>query len=395
MKKVAIIRGPNLNKFEMQSYEPLTKYFDITGYTTHNHNFEIDQINFKVKKLHCIEELTNRFSLSGAISLLLYKYGYIQYMFGLEKELQDKDIAHAAEIRNAYSYQAVKAKRDNRKLRVVLTVWENIPYLSWRVPPISSNLEFNRKVTEKIIQNTDAFIAITNRAKEALILEGIPEEKIHVIPAGVDVNRFKPGEKDSSLLKQLGIAEDEVVLLFVGRIVWEKGIHSLIYAFKKLLADPSIADRKLKLIVIGNGPERNEITKIVDRLNLSQKIITIPNVSYMAIHKFYNIADIFILPSIPTYSWQEQFGMVLAEAMAAGLPVIAALSGSIPEVVGDAGILTQPGDFLDLYTKLKELVMHPDLREKFSKKARKRAERVFNHKIISEEIRKVYESVLK
>lgn len=61
MKKVAIIRGPNLNKFEMQSYEPLTKYFDITGYTTHNHNFEIDQINFKVKNYIVLKNLLTGF----------------------------------------------------------------------------------------------------------------------------------------------------------------------------------------------------------------------------------------------------------------------------------------------------------------------------------------------
>jgi len=394
MERVAIIRGTNLNKFEMQNYEPLTKYFDITGYTTYNHRFEIDYINFKIKKLHCIEEFTDKLPifLRATVNLLLYKYGYTQYMFNLEKELRDKDIAHAAEIRSAYSYQAVKAKKANNKLKVVLTVWENIPFLSLRVSKLC-DVEFNRKITEEIIRNTDAFIAITNRAKDALILEGVPEEKVHVIPVGVDIERFKHRDKDLLLLKQLNIAEDELVLLFVGRIVWSKGIYFLLYAYKKLLSDPEI-NKNIKLIIVGSGPEKSKIIDIISRLNLANQIILIDSVSYMDIHKLYNISDIFILPSVPTYSWQEQFGMVLVEAMASELPVITTLSGSIPEVVGDAGVLVQPGDFLDLYNKIKELITSSELRKTLGKKARNRVEKKFNPKIVSEKIRKVYSSVL-
>jgi glycosyltransferase involved in cell wall biosynthesis len=81
--------------------------------------------------------------------------------------------------------------------------------------------------------------------------------------------------------------------------------------------------------------------------------------------------------------WQEQFGMVLAEAMASGTPVISTMSGSIPEVVGDAAVLIPPGDYNALADNVMKLIEDSAIRDDFSKKGRARAEEVFNSKTIA------------
>ncbi|WP_456422677.1 glycosyltransferase family 4 protein, partial [Thermococcus sp.] len=246
---------------------------------------------------------------------------------------------------------------------------------------------FNRRVIEEIIKGTDAFIAVTERAKEALILEGVPEEKIWVIPVGVDLERFRPRERDRELIEKLGIDEEDFVVLHIGRAVWEKGAEYLLHAFKLLNI------RNSKLIVIGRGPEYGWIDELVRRYRIEGKVIHIERVPYMEIHKYYSVADVFVLPSSPIPSWQEQFGMVFVEAMASGVPVVAGHSGSIPEVVGDAGILVPPADFHELAIALRTLAEDEKLREKLGKAGRKRAEKEFDPRRIAEKIKSVYLSL--
>jgi len=92
-------------------------------------------------------------------------------------------------------------------------------------------------------------------------------------------------------------------------------------------------------------------------------------VSYDEMPQVYNMADVLALPSYPTMAWQEQFGMVLIEAMACGKPIITTMSGSIPEVVGDAGILIPSGDYFNLAENILRLMNDDSLRDALGKKA--------------------------
>jgi len=390
--KIAIIRGQNLNRFEMQNYEPLVRKYSITAYVTYNHSFEIKRICLPLKKLHCPEEFTKHlpFPLRYPLRAITYKLGYNVHMFGLEKELRDKDIAHVAETSNGYSYQAIKAK-ERYGIKVVVTVWENIPFKP--SAPLQGFLDNNR-LRNEVRENADVFIAVTNRAKEALILEGVQKEKIHVIPVGVDLNRFKPRERDRTLLNNLGLNKNDFVVLFVGRLIRRKGIYDLIYAAKMILGDSALNNIPIKFLLAGDGPERDNIIKETERLQISKNVRLIGNIPYEKIHILHNLADIFVLPSRPTRTWQEQFGMVLVEAMASGNPVISTLSGSIPEVLGDAGILIQPNAPLSLYHKIKKLMLDKKLREDLREKARRRSEKEFDSRKIAEKIDDIYKGLI-
>ena len=115
--KIALVRGSSLNPFEMQSYEPLASMYDLTGYAGIRNGYETDSIKFPVKKLHVSEEYYEglRWPLNSLIYGALLPGGRNYKMFGLEKELEDKDMLHAAETFNGYSYQCARTRFGSKR----------------------------------------------------------------------------------------------------------------------------------------------------------------------------------------------------------------------------------------------------------------------------------------
>jgi glycosyltransferase involved in cell wall biosynthesis len=394
--KIAIIRGPYLNKFEMQNYEPLLNSCDLTAYyciDTFRPPESLKDISIPKKRLKSLEGIMG-YRVS---KVLRYPFGFIGYrhhMIGLEKELKSYDIAHTAETYHAFSYQCVKAKR-KYGTKVVVTCWENIPFFN-ETPNLRGYVKSNY-IKRAVRDEADLFIAITERAKEALIYEGVPEEKITVIPAGVDLERFKPRPKDKEILEKLGLDQKDFVILFVGVLNIYKGIYELVYAAKRLFLDKDLdfVKEHLRLVLVGSGDEEQRIKKLVKKLGISEFFVFAGHQPYMQIHRFYSIADVFTLPSKPIETWQEQFGMVFIEAMASGLPIVSTLCGSIPEVLGDAAVLVQSADAYSLYQGLKKIITNDELRAGLRLRARKRAEENFDPEEIAGKIIEVYEKVMK
>lgn len=240
--------------------------------------------------------------------------------------------------------------------------------------------------------HTDIFMAVTERAKMALMVEGVPEEKIRVVPAGVDTARFKPLPRDASIRSGFSLADGDFVVLFMGRLIREKGIYDLVHAVKLISLDPEL--KRVKVVVAGSGPERQNLELLANRLGIKERVRFIGGFPYKEVQRIYSMADVFILPSITTPLWQEQFGMVLAEAMASGLPVISTLSGSIPEVMGDGGILIQPNDPVSIYREIKKLALDEASVKRLGLIAREHAENRFNVYKISGQIEAVYKELL-
>jgi glycosyltransferase involved in cell wall biosynthesis len=386
-KRIAVIRGANLNKFEMQTFEPLSKHFEIEAFCIAKNNFDLNQINLPIHKLLGIEvflpKIFRRY-YDIVFGPLLEMY---QPMFGLSRKLKSFDILHIPEVSYYYSYQAAKAKK-KYGLKMIATHAENIPF------PYGRSL-FSRWRISKVIKEVDLFLPLTQRAREVLLLLDVPPEKIEVIPFGIDVNTFIPQSKDLSLIERFGLQKDDLVILFVGRISKGKGIYELVYAAKKLLEDQELSDRKIKFLMVGSGRIKRKIEKLIDRLNIVSEVKIVDNLGYSLMPKIHNLADIFVLPSIATKWWQEQFGMVLIESMACGKAVISTLSGSIPEVVGEAGMLVQPSDHLSLYLAFKKLILDQSLRKELGRKGRERVLKLYNLQIVSDQIKSAYVSLLR
>jgi glycosyltransferase involved in cell wall biosynthesis len=133
---------------------------------------------------------------------------------------------------------------------------------------------------------------------------------------------------------------------------------------------------------------------LIRQLDLQHHISLIGRVAHSEIHHLHSMTDIFTLPSIAVRDWQEQFGIVLIESMSTGKPVVATLSGSIPEVVGDAGLLVQPNDHYSLYQGLKHLILDKQLKEQLGIRARNRAVEHFSQDVIASKLKSAYSTVL-
>lgn len=384
--KIALVRGPFFNKFEMQNYEPLPSDFEIKAFVTsrtfENHPETISIPRVILKSTEDFE-LTLPASFSGIKRVMLYKFmGYNFHLFSLENKIIDFDIVHSAETFHAFSYQAAKAKAGGN-YKLVITQWENIPFAR------EDNL-IRKKLKETVRRQADLFIAITKKAKDALVQEGVSPEKIIVQPMGVDIDRFSPAPADEELIKKLSIDRKKIIILFSGRLVKEKGIFELLEAAKILISESNSLKRMPFFILAGAGTEKNAVLSKISKEGLTGFIVILDKLPYNEIHKLYNICNIFVLPSKATKKWEEQFGMVLVEAMACGKPVVSTESGSIPEVIQDAGLLCQPGNAESLAEKFKPLINNESLRKELGEKARKLALERYNCKKIAESLAEIY-----
>lgn len=182
------------------------------------------------------------------------------------------------------------------------------------------------------------------------------------------VNAFKPVSEEtvSSLRRELGITPDTQVLLNVGRLSREKGQADLVKALAVLRKDGR--ERKLRLLLVGDGPDRRRLERLASASGLSESITFVGHQFDVA--PFYTLADLMVVPS-----GTEGSPNALLEAMAAGLPIVATAVGGIPEIVSNtnAALLVRKHDHLGLAEAIARLLDNRELREQLSRTARNTA----------------------
>lgn len=373
--KIALVRGKFLNAYEMQIFEPLAKKFDITAFGSQTSYH--DTFAFPTVKLVSPMDLPD---FPYKMQILNRAFIDAHYLFELENALQGFDIVHTAETYYRYTQQCLHAKRKGLVKKVVATVLENIPFNNEGI--------YGRQAFKKLARNElDHIIALTERTKLALILEGADADKITVISHGINTKRFTPAHGLRAVDKK------HFTILFVGRLEKYKGVYEVLHAVKALLLDKDLRAYTLHVTIVGDGSEREKMRQREVQLGL-ESIVTHTHAGYGDMAEYYHQADIFVAPSREDTYWQEQYNTALLEAQASGLPIVTTQSGGIPENVGDAALLVSPGDVLSLAYAIKQFILHPKLRTDYAKRARKRAEVVHDVKIISRKIAKVYEHVL-
>ncbi len=381
---IAIVRGAALNKWEMQSYEPLQSAFDVFCIGQRDGLYDVSDIQLPVVELHSLISIATKSSFLGRVGLRLLRRVDTGKLLGLEKAMRPANIVHAAETFIPFSEQAIKAKKQSGA-KVVLTCWENIPFLHDE----DSRLAARKRAVRA---GVDRFLAITPMAKRALMLEGVEEQMIRLIPAGVNQKHFRPQPKDRSLLAQWGLPSDSQVILYCGRFIQEKGLADLIHAARLLYGMGYYEN--VRFVLVGSGPERLKLETMVKQWGITEKVIFAPNQTYKRMPAVHALADIFVLPSVTTPYWQEQFGMVLAEAMACGKAIITTRSGSIPDVVGEAALLVDPYAPEQLAGALAELLNNTSRRAYLGFKASERAAELYDADIVAAQIKEIYEELL-
>lgn len=367
--KLGIVLDNKVNKWALQRFEPLKEHIDITVFVGERNDYDVSSIDLNKKFLtHSEEILLALKEISTAYKRVLRSpYKKLDfYYFSLKKYLPGIDIIYSCDItRSAYTLASLK---DSLNFKFLLSWWENIPFRAI----FDDRTNCQKKY---VMSKVDMFLPFTKMAKKVLEIEGIEKNKISVIYPGVDTQRFKPGDKSKILMSKYNIHENCFVILYVGKLVSWKGVHNLIY-LAKILTNKGFKD--FVIAVAGRGAQKENMIKIIKESKTEEHFRFLDFISYEEMPDVYRIADLFILPSYPTMTWQEQFGMVLIEAMATGKPIISTMSGAIPEVVGNAGILIPPGDFFALANAVIDLIENSNLRETLGKIGRERVEKLFN-----------------
>ena len=198
-------------------------------------------------------------------------------------------------------------------------------------------VEVHKALRAWCAKQVERIVTPSNYLKSLVCGWGIPEERVHVIYNAVEE---LPGRlrTRSEVRKQLGVSEDETLLITVGRLVKWKGIEQLLLIVSEL--EPSV-----KLLIVGSGPEKNKLTELVETLNLASRIRFLGKAPRKEVLEFVQSADLFLLNTA-----YEGFSHVLLEAMMVGTPVITTDVCGNPELVHhqENGLLITPGDSEEL-----------------------------------------------
>jgi glycosyltransferase involved in cell wall biosynthesis len=220
---------------------------------------------------------------------------------------------------------------------------------------------------------------------------------VSVIPQfGVDPGIFSPRAVDARTPAPSGDPSSSVVrpssftIGYAGRLVPEKGLDVLLAACAAL---PPALDWTLHLL--GDGPERDRLADAARELGIDEQVRFLGRVPSTQAAQFYRTLDVLVLPSLSRPNWVEQFGRVLTEAMACGVPVVGSRSGEIPWVIGDAGRVFPEGDAGALTAILAELAGDPAQRSALAAAGRARVLSHFTQAQVAAETAAVYRDMMR
>ena len=327
-----LLRGHNANVWDARQWKELGDDFDVEMLVTGANLHEVGDVPVKTVAVRTPRDALPAGRAAGAVA-----YAIGERYLGLEKRLAGADLVHTSEIGTWFSAQAARLKA-RLGFRLVVTVAETLPWLdTYRWPR-------ERAYRRAVLPAGDLFLAMTERARDTLRLEGVDAERIVIHPPGIDQASFAAAPPP---------APREHTVLSAGRLVWEKGHQDLLRAIaalrRGLVGRPR---RDVRMLAVSSGPEERRLVRHARELGLADVAEFRPTVPYSEMPALYASASAIVLASLPTRGWEEQFGWVLVEAMASGTPIVACSTGAIPEVLGGQGALVPAGDWMAMAAAL-------------------------------------------
>jgi alpha-maltose-1-phosphate synthase len=313
----------------------------------------------------------------------------------------DADVVHC---HTWYSHFGGILARKNYGIPLVVTVHSLEPLRPWKREQLGGGYDFSLWVEKTALEMADAVIGVSSETKHDIErLFAVDPKRVHVIYNGIDPDEYRKVSSTGALVRH-GIDPKRPYLLFVGRITRQKGIVHLVRAIPFM--DPGF-----QVVLCAGAPDTPEIAEEMQKAveEVKQQRADVIWIEEMldrpAVIELYSHAAVFCCPSI-----YEPFGIINLEAMACETAVVASAVGGIKEVVveGETGFLVpldqmkespfkplDPEKFSrDLAARINQLMANPELREKFGKAGRKRAEEKFSWKAIAGETKALYQSLL-
>lgn len=263
-----------------------------------------------------------------------------------------------------------------------------IPWIAYSHGWTSENLKVRiyNQVERVLLPHADHVVAVSKPLFESTKKWRGNDGKTSLILNAVDRNEIPHALTAAEVRAQCGIDASCMLIGFIGRLSQEKGIKFLLLAYAELLK----SSLNSHLILIGNGPEKGNLTALARSLNISQNITFLPHQDALA--GFFESIDILALPSL-----SEGLPNVVLEAMAFGKAVVASSVGSVPDVITNDldGILVQPGNVKNLLGALYELCHDDKKRSQIGRLALKTAQDRFDATKRAQAIADIYKKYIK
>ena len=298
---------------------------------------------------------------------------HVHFYPGLARRIREvkPDVIHVdEEPYNLATFHAVWLAR-RFGVRALFFTWQN---LYRRYPPPFNWMErYNyRSVRWAIAGNREAVEVLRRKGYSG---------PVSVIPQfGVDEATFTPAEDGAE-------PDGPFTVGFAGRLVEEKGVHVLLQALAGMKGS-------WKARILGKGPRRARLEEMARELGIAHRVSFEGYLPSEALPAFYRSLHALVLPSLSRPNWKEQFGRVLIEAMACGVPVVGSSCGEIPNVVGDAGLIFPEGDAEALRERLETLRSDPRLRRELAYRGHSRVLSLYTQKAVARQTLEVYERMM-
>ena len=297
-----------------------------------------------------------------------------------EKYIEGFDVVHAHHAFTPLSLKAMKAAK-NMDIGCVLTTHSiSVMYdlKLWKM------INGAMPVVKQSIACADRIIAVSEASKK-FISHFVDEDKVIVVPNGVDVERFVPPADKNDAKRSFGF-DGKKVVLYLSRLSIRKGPHVLVSATALIKDD-------VETVIAGDGKLLHVLKTQAKLLGVSQRIRFISEVSDDKVPLLFQAADVFVLPSITA----EAFGIVLLEAMASCVPVISTKIGGIPEIINEskAGLLVEPMDETELAEAISRLLQDDELRKNMGENGREYVVKNYSWLRIVPMIEDIYREVIR
>ncbi|MCL2354547.1 MAG: glycosyltransferase family 4 protein [Oscillospiraceae bacterium] len=217
-------------------------------------------------------------------------------------------------------------------------------------------------------------------------LFGLPYEKINVVSNGINMTAYNGVERDYEFRRQYA-ADNEKIILFMGRLVFEKGVQHLISAMPKILESYNDA----KLVIAGKGGMTDSLIAQAESMGIKDKVYFTGYLDAKKVSKLYKCSDVSVFPS--TY---EPFGIVALEAMLAGVPTVVSDIGGLDEIVdhGIDGLKSYAGNPNSIADSITALLFNPELCQNIAKKAKQKVKNEYNWAKIAQDTHFTYQKAI-
>ena len=234
-------------------------------------------------------------------------------------------------------------------------------------------------------------LAYSEEARQVMLRKGLRKPSL-VVPYGTDIAMFTPGV--SLMRERLGLGNG-FVIGYMGRLVPEKGLDTLIRSLPRVLQGVPGVD--VRLLMVGSGSEEAALKKVAVDLGVAERVVFAGSVPHREANDSLRCMDVFALPSRTMSNWKEQFGRVIIEALACEVPVIGSDSGQIPHLIRDTGggLVFPEGDADALAVQLLTLIRDPVRRHQLAQAGSEAVRERYTYAAVAQQLYAVFCSVLR